>query len=594
MNRPTGPRPDPGILQAIEALKANQPAAALRLLATVSQTHKHDPQLWFLMSSAHLQQGKMEEVIRYAQQALKALPGHVGVLCNLGNAYAAIGQQQRSSECFQQALRLAPRDPRVRVNLAEVMLRFGNTEGAIPHFEAALQLDPNLTYPHKRLGHIHFAVGHLPVAEDHYRCACAIDRIDVEAQNGYILAVGYQGRLDDALALLDDALAEAPGDPNLLATKAHLLERDGQHAQSFAVLTEIEERGAVTPISAATLTRICRRFKCCDRALASVTELLREPSLARPSRRALCFAAGALLDKLERYDDAFSYFRQANEAVPHPFDRAAHERYVTSLAAPFSAATIPSLPQASNTDHRPIFIVGMPRSGTTLVEQILASHPDVYGAGELGDLIDLANGLRDGRGNRYPAAMADLTPRDLDTLAASYLHKLDSLAPAAPRITDKMPQNYLHLGLIRQAFPEATIIHCRRNPADTCLSVYFQNFSWGYGWASDLVDIGLYYLQCDRLMRHWHRVLNAPILDVQYEELVADQERGTRRILDHCGLPWHDACLDFHETKRWVTTVSYDQVRKKLYSSSVARWRHYEPHIEPLLRTLAPLLPPVT
>ncbi len=593
MNRFSRRGPDPKILEAIEALKSHRPAEAIRLLSEVIQQKKRDPQLWFLLSSAYSQQGNTQEVIRLTRKVLEMVPRHVGALCGLGGAYAATGQQQQSLRCFQEALRLAPRDPGVHLSFAEVLLRDGHTEGAISHFNAVLQLKPDFSQAHKRLGHIHWSVGHLDLAENHYKQACRIDPSDMEALNGCILTVGHGGRLDEALGLLDKALVAAPNDPELLATKAHLLLRDGQYKQSFEVLKKITRGGITNPVSAATLVQLCRRFDCCDMALATAEKLLKNPGVDAASKRLLYFAVGGLMDKLGRYEEAFPYFQKANQAVPLRFDSDSHEKYITSMKETFSREKFSTLPLAGNADKRPIFIVGMPRSGTTLVEQILASHPDVYGAGELGDIIKLTNGLQDRGGEKYPAALANLTHRELDSFASKYLQKLDSVAPGASRITDKMPQNFLHLGLISRAFPGATIIHCRRNPLDTCLSIYFQNFSWGYDWAADLANIGQYYLQYDRLLRHWERVLDIPILHVQYEELVTEQKEWTRRLLVHCGLEWHDDCLDFHKTKRWVTTASYDQVREKMYTSSVARWRNYEANIEPLLRALAPIMPPI-
>lgn len=593
MNTPARRGADPRIFQAIEALKSHQPVEAIRLLETIIQQNKSDPQLLFLLGSAYSQQGNTGEVIRHNEMVLQMLPHHVGALCNLGGAYASNGQQQRATDCFQKALRLAPQDPFVHLSLAETMLLAGNTEGAIPHFQAALRLQPDLVQAHKRLGHIHWSVGHLELAEKHYEQACRINPADADSLNEYILTVGHSGRLEEALKLLDNALAKTPNDPNLLANKAHLLERDGQHEQAFKLLRDIEKKGLATPISAATLAVLCHRFNYCDETLVSSVKLLDNHALDGPSRKLLCFGLGSMLDKLGRYDEAFSYFQQANEAVPLRFDSVAHERNVTTTIDTFSPARLPVLPRAGNHDQRPIFIVGMPRSGTSLTEQILASHPDVYAAGELGHITDLANGLRGADGGKYPAALVNLSQQELERLAAQYLRKLDELAPDAPRITDKMPQNFLYLGLITLLFPKAIIIHCRRNPLDTCLSIYFQNFSWGYDWGTDLENIARYYLQYERLMNHWQEVIGSAIFHLQYEVLVADQEESTRQLLAHCGLEWNDACRDFHKTKRWVTTASFDQVREKMYTSSVERWRNYRPHIEPLVRVLAPLMPSI-
>jgi hypothetical protein len=219
---------------------------------------------------------------------------------------------------------------------------------------------------------------------------------------------------------------------------------------------------------------------------------------------------------------------------------------------------------------RPVFIVGMPRSGTSLAEQILASHPSVFGAGELPFWTDAA------------AAYAAATGEDMQNLAATlgkdYLRRLDELSTDALRVVDKMPANFLHLGLIHDALPHARIIHLQRNPRDTCLSIYFQHFKTGLDYANDLEDLTNYYLEYLRLMEHWHDVLpESVLLDVPYEGLVGTQETWSRRMLEFIGLPWDAACLDFHRTERRVMTASKWQVRQKISSASVGRWRHYQP-----------------
>jgi len=591
MKRPSANQPDPRISQALAALNAHRLTEGIQLLEAVCQTtHKRDPQLWLILGTAYAHQGNMAEVIRYNRKVLEVWPRHVGALCTLGLAQANIGQQEQGARCFQQAMEIAPNDPNVYCYLAEATLKVGTTQGAIIHLQKALECNPDFLQAHKRLGQLYWSNGNTELAEVHFKRAWELDKQDADTLNSYILALGHEGEMDEALRLAKQGLADFPAATELLATQAHLLERNGDFDQAFAALGELEGKGAMSATAAATLTRLCRRFDCCDKALATAGHLLSQPDLDPAGRQSLNFALGALLDKLHRYDDAFAHFREANDAFQTPYDHPAHEQLITSLIDTFTPTNLKTLPRATNHDRRPIFIVGMPRSGTTLTEQILASHPDVYGAGELTDIKRLVDSLKKKGGKGYPTALADLTPADLDALAADYLQRLDSLAPESPRVTDKMPHNFLGLGLITLLFPEATLIHCRRNPLDNCLSIYFMASSPTHPYAADLEGLGLYYLQYERLMHHWKATLGRPILDVQYEDLVTSQEESTRRLLAHCGLEWNDACLSFHKTQRTVTTPSYDQVRKKLYTSSMERWRNYEPHIEPLIRTLAPLL----
>jgi hypothetical protein len=233
----------------------------------------------------------------------------------------------------------------------------------------------------------------------------------------------------------------------------------------------------------------------------------------------------------------------------------------------------------------------MPRSGTTLVEQILASHPEGAGAGELPDVIGMATGLPRVLGvpEAYPECVADLDRAALDRLAEGYLKRVQGRFPDARRVVDKMPQNFLHLGLIALLFPKARVVHCVRDPLDTCLSCYTTAFAVPHDYARDLGHLGRYYRAYARLMQHWRRVFEAldrPLLELPYEDVVADLEGRTRTLLAFVGLPWDERCLRFHETRRDVGTASYDQVRRPIYNTSIGRWKRFERHLGPLKAAL--------
>ena len=311
-----------------------------------------------------------------------------------------------------------------------------------------------------------------------------------------------------------------------------------------------------------------------------------------PDRIVAGFALGRLLDNADRYDEAFARYRVANALVKETndtagirFDYAAFRRRVdlliehqtgTSLSTPIGPAS-----------ELPVFIVGMPRSGTTLTEQIVASHSQVFGAGELQDIGRIADGLT--QGSREVAAHqadAELAMR----LAHAHLSRLTAQAAGASRIIDKMPDNVLHLGLIALLYPKARVIFCTRNAYDISLSCYFQLFSQGlHPFAYDLADCGRRTREVNRLITHWQTALPLRMHIVNYETLVADLETESRRLIDFLGLPWEPACLDFHRTERTVTTVSHWQVRQPLYTRSVGRWRHYQEHLNPLFEVLGPV-----
>jgi hypothetical protein len=235
----------------------------------------------------------------------------------------------------------------------------------------------------------------------------------------------------------------------------------------------------------------------------------------------------------------------------------------------------------------------MPRSGTTLTEQIMASHPDVHGAGELRDLMQIVQQPIAGQALQpYPENLAGLTRGDISQWGQDYVAGLRRRAPEARRITDKMPANYMALGLIALMLPNAKIIHVQRNPVDTCVSCFTRLFNRHQEATYDLAELGRHYANYARLMQHWRQVLpQGSFIEVQYEDIVADMEGQARRLIDFCGLDWNAACLDFHNNKRSIRTASVTQVRQPIYTSSVARWRHYEKHLGPLLEALGDLVP---
>ena len=315
--------------------------------------------------------------------------------------------------------------------------------------------------------------------------------------------------------------------------------------------------------------------------LEKIEEMVRA-SLPSPNNEDLenvCYALGKTYDDMGQYEKAFNYYHRANSllAVKHPFDKKIYRKWVDEIIARFgNPAKIED--GWFSEDDSPIFIIGMPRSGTTLTEQIISSHPEVAGAGELA---------------YWPAAgqalgfEQELTDIHAQKLANDYLTLLRKCSPSVRRVTDKMPGNYMYLGLIHRVFPRARIIHCQRHPVDTCLSIYFQNFAGGHEYRYKLEDLAFYYRQYRRLIRHWREILPPDVFfDIQYEDLIEHQESVSRRLIDFCGLEWNDVCLEFYKNERSVGTASNWQVRQPIYKTSKERWRNYEQWIAPLLELL--------
>ena len=291
----------------------------------------------------------------------------------------------------------------------------------------------------------------------------------------------------------------------------------------------------------------------------------------------LHFAAGKVYQDIKDYPRAFAHFRQGNEARNAVFDWQVHNARVEELMAVCSRALFEAKLGQGHPTASPIFIVGMPRSGTTLTESILTRHSRVTGLGELPDIRSIAYTLPNHtQGIPYPKCLKEAGPEMLEGFANAYLKRVSQLAPKGSRTVDKLTGNIFHLGLIALMFPKAKIIHCHRHPLDTCLSCYCKKFSHGQEFSFDLENLGHYYLAYKRVMQHWHTVLPIPIFDLEYEQLIQSQEQTSRALLDFCDLPWEEACLSFNQQNRAVRTASNWQVRQPLYASSVHRWKRYE------------------
>ena len=288
-----------------------------------------------------------------------------------------------------------------------------------------------------------------------------------------------------------------------------------------------------------------------------------------------------MCDKAKQYDRAFEHALIANKARKVEYDADDYAAKISRLKSVYSASAMSSLPRATINSELPVFIVGMPRSGTSLLEQILSCHTKIHARGETSDVGNVAEAIP-----YYPDGVRNLTSQRLDAMATAYIGRLVKMAPTATRVTDKLPGNYLYLGFISQLFPGAKVIHCLRDPRDVCLSNYFTDFNIGHYYSSDLGSLARHYRTYRDLMEHWKAVLPILILEVRYEDLVDNPREWTEKILDFCGLDWEEACLDFHKSRRRVATASYDQVRNPLYKSSIARWKNYERHLEPVSRIL--------
>jgi len=467
-----------------------------------------------------------------------------------GAMAGSLGQYHLAEHCCREAIRLQPDNANAHVNLGSTLQQQERYEEAEASFRKALTCQPGLIEAHFGLADMLLLLGRDDAALEAYRTASALAPNDPRALVGEAVALEHRGDLDAARQCLEPLLAG----------------------------------GAIDDFIANAWLQVATETGDAEQALALGERQLDKPGDGR-QRINLHFALGKICDRLSRYDRAFKHYAAGNRLMGARFDAQANRAGIDQLIQCFSNEFLERAPRATERVETPVFIIGMPRSGTSLVEQILASHSQVYGAGELTDMPEMGNRLAESLGSPrgYPSCVNEVTAEVLDNLGGRYLARLAELSGGVMRVTDKMPVNFLKLGLIELLFPGARIVHCRRDPLDTCLSCYFQPFTRGYDYSYDLRYLAAYYRDYERLMDHWRTVSGLQMLEVGYEDLVSEPEIWTRRLISFLGLEWEEGCLHPHETRRAVATSSYDQVRKPIYRHSAGRWKNYRQHIQPLI-----------
>ena len=535
--------------------------------------------------------GRTREALGLYRRILAAQPNHADALNHAGIAAFQSGDTADAVELLRAASRL-PGNAEAHNNLGTVLQESGDLDGAVASYRRAIGIDSGNAEAHKNLGIALHKSGDPDGAAAACRRALAIDPGVAGAHNALGVALEETDDLDGAVAAYRRAVDIEPGFVGAHCNLGSVLKAAGEFDAAGAAYRRALE---VKPDLAEAYQHLAglKTFTAPDGDTAAMEGLLSRSSIADGQAMLLGFALGKAYDDMGEYDRAFGHLQKANRIKRESlrYDVADDERLAERIAAVFNREFLNRHADPDGPPGQPIFIVGMPRSGTTLVEHILASHSRVYGGGERADLRRLAGGLNtlSPTGRDFPDGVADLGPKDLNRLGRTYMEDVRRHAPDAPRITDKAPGNFRYLGLIHLMLPGARIIHCVRGPVDTCLSCYKLLFVSGQNFSYDLVELGRYYRLYTRLMDHWRAVMPGRILDVRYEDLVAGQERETRRLLEFCGLAWEDACLSFHTTRRLVKTASATQVRQPIYGTAVDGWKPYARHLGPLLEALGPL-----
>lgn len=532
--------------------------------------------------------GRMAEARALGKQLLRGMPDQAQVLAVLGAVHGRLSEFREAEGCYRRLITLEPAAYMHHCYLGLALVMQHRLPEALPVFARMLQLQPHFAEGHMQMGCLLRDLGRHDEACRQFERALELAPALVDAAVFLGNLRVFQGRPDDALALYEQALRHRPGFPDAVARKALILERYGDKDAAWALLQPLVDQGVVTPGLAIMYALLAPKYAAADRAITLLEPLLARGGLAPSQQQEVHFALGKLRDRNADYSRAFAHYAAANRLSVLAFDIPALRDKVQRIMHVFADADVQATAPASESGPVPIFIVGMPRSGTSLVEQILASHSDVAAGGELEVLPEVERVASELLGSAvpYPECLVGATSVRLSILAERYRKAIADIAGGARCITDKLPPNYERLGLIQHLFPDARIIHVRRDPRDTCLSCFFQNFGNTHTYSTDLRALGEVYGIYRDLMAHWSASLRMPILHIDYEAIVVEPATSVRRLLAFCGLSWQEECLNFHATSRYVHTASYDQVRRPLYDSSVGRWRHYEQHLDELLEAL--------
>jgi tetratricopeptide (TPR) repeat protein len=538
--------------------------------------------------------GRAEESLAFCEEAVGRQPDVALLHHNVGNVLRVLDRMLEARASYLEALRLDPELALTHLHLGLTLRREGRFHEALAWYRQTIDLDGRNPFFWEQLAELHG-----DREEPGEAAACwrrALELAPVERPGPHVglgWALQDEGRLDEAVAQYQAATQLQPDFAPALLHLGGAHEERGELAEAEAAFRAALRAQPEYPLPHARLATLLRgELPEADRA--ALEARLADPALAPGPRARLLFARAHVLDALGEYPGAAESLRQANALArelargQREYSPADHERYAEALRRQFDAAFFARVAGAGLETRRPVFVFGLPRSGTTLIEQVLASHPQVHGAGELRlgrqtfDAIPEAVGAAE----LPPEAAARLDAAAIRRLAERHLEQLGTRdGGRAERVADKMPDNYLYLGLLAAMFPRALFIHCRRDLRDIAVSCWMTDFR-SIRWANDPAHIAAHFREYRRLMDHWRTVLPVPVVHVDYEETVADLEGVARRLLDACGLPWDPACLEFHRTRRSVRTASVTQVRQPIYTKSVARWKHYEHLLAELFQSL--------
>jgi len=527
--------------------QSSNPVLAEQHLSQALQFNVKFDLAWSYLGIIQASQGKFDVAINSFNSSLKINPKNIQSLNNLGNVYRELGDYANAESCYKKSLKLDKKNFITINNIANIYLTQCLYDKAENYYKKAIKLNREYFDAYYNLGATYQSKGEHKLAIKHYKMSQKLKPDDIQPQSAIANSYEKQGNYDKALELLKPLLA----------------------------------KNIITPDIADIYSKICIKNKDYDEGINIINKCL-TMHINPIHEQSIRFSLGDIQDKQGEHDKAFREYLTANKMRPYQYDKTNSENSFNRIKNIFSEITIEEKLTSDNPTKTPVFIVGMPRSGTSLIEQILSSHSQICGAGELPYLGEITEQIYTEDNLRYPDCIKQFNSKKLNLLSESYLSKLKQHGSNCKHITDKMPHNFLYIGLIQMLFPNSKIIHCLRNPLDVCLSIYFHNFNQNHPYSDNLSNLGHYYNQYRNLMEFWHNQYDNFVIDISYEGLLSNENESIKKMLTHIDVEWEDECLKYYENKRTVSTPSYAQVTQPLYKSSMERWRNYADYIDEL------------
>ncbi len=527
--------------------------------------------------------------------AIKTDPSYVKSYLSLGMLMVRVNKYDDAIKCFNIGLKTNPDDTDLLYQVGCTLMLQNKSKEAFGCLTKACFLNPNDINTLNALAVVCLKNDHIGKAKQYATLSINIEPSNIESNLTLAKVYERMGDYDNALKCCHAVLEYNLDDMSIISVITNIYEKRGEFELALDMIEPHIDDAHLHHAILIEYSKLARHFKFQKKAIVLLESYINQNRSNHVENIDIYIELGKHYDAAGNYENSFKYYSLFNMAqkdssseLINNYDPTIHNRTINHWINNLDRNFWKNVPISSSTSKRPIFVLGMPRSGTSLVEQILSSHPHIFGAGELNYIPGIISSISSSLTNSeiYPDCMVNLSSKIMSQHADSYLEQISVMGNTSTNIVDKMPTNFWHIGLISKLFPNAKIIHIKRNPVDTCLSMFFQKFGESMPFTTDLEWIGMYYNDYEKLMSYWDSVLDIKIYNIQYEELVSNIECISREMIEFCDLGWNKQCLEFYKTKRDVCTPSYDQVRQPIYNKSVNRWEHYKDFIKPLTEML--------